>query len=292
LSITVTTCVAVAVLPAPSVTVQTTVVVPSGNVAGALFTTLATVQLSAVTVFPKLGITAPQLALAETVNAAGAVIVGFVLSFTVTNWVTVVVLPLLSVTVHVTVVAPKAKTLGALLVTLAIVQLSVAVGKPSATLNAAQELFAVTTTFAGAVTTGACVSVTVTVCVAVVVLPALSVTVQTTVVVPSGNVAGALLVTLATPQLSAVVGVPKTTVVAKQLAFAEAETFDGAVIVGLVLSITVTTCVAVAVLPAPSVTVQTTVVVPSGNVAGALFTTLATVQLSAVIAFPKVEITA
>jgi hypothetical protein len=58
MSFTVTTCVAVAIFPAPSVTVQTTVVVPSGNVAGALLVTLATVQLSAVTVFPKLVITA------------------------------------------------------------------------------------------------------------------------------------------------------------------------------------------------------------------------------------------
>ena len=53
------------------------------------------------------------------------------------------------------------------------------------------------------------------------------------------------------------------------------------------MSFTVTVCVAVAVLPEPSVTVHVTVVVPNGNVAGALFVTLATEQLSDVIAEPN-----
>jgi hypothetical protein len=178
------------------------------------------------------------------------------------------------------------------LVTLVIVQLSVAVGVPNATLNATHEPFAATTTAAGAVTTGACVSLTVTVCVAVDTFPLLSVTVQFTVVVPNGKIAGALLVTVATPQLSAVVGVPSTTVVAAQFAFAETTIFAGATIVGFVLSITLTVCVAVAVLPAPSVTVHVTVVVPNGKVAGALLLTDATVQLSAVAGVPKLVITA
>jgi hypothetical protein len=177
---------------------------------------------------------------------AGATIVGLVLSLTVTVCVAVAVLPELSVTVQITVVTPSGNVAGALLVTIVIVQLSVAVGAPNATLKAAHELFALTNTLAGAVTAGACVSVTVTVCVAVVVFPALSVTVQVTVVVPSGNVAGALLVTLATVQLSDVIGVPKTTPVATQDPFAEAKTFAGAVIVGFVLSFTVTTCDAIA----------------------------------------------
>ena len=46
--------------------------------------------------------------------------------------------------------------------------------------------------------------------------PLPSVTVQVTVVLPTGKLAGALLVTLATEQLSAVAGVPKLTVVPKQ----------------------------------------------------------------------------
>jgi hypothetical protein len=57
-----------------------------------------------------------------------------------------------------------------------------------------------------------------------------------TVVVPSGKVAGALLTTLATEQLSAVTGVPKTTPVAVQLALAFTVTLEGAVIVGKMLS--------------------------------------------------------
>ncbi len=107
LSVTVTTCVAVAVLPALSVTVQVTVVEPNGKVAGALFVTDATPQLSAVTVLPKLLITAPQLAFADTLIAAGAVIVGLMLSTTVTFCVTVVLFPELSVTVQVTTVVPN-----------------------------------------------------------------------------------------------------------------------------------------------------------------------------------------
>ncbi len=42
-------------------------------------------------------------------------------------------------------------------------------------------------------------------------LPFTSVTVHVTVVMPIGNVDGALLLTVATPQLSPVVGVPSTT---------------------------------------------------------------------------------
>ena len=79
-------------------------------------------------------------------------------------------------------------------------------------------------------------SVTVTVCVAVAVLPLPSVTVHVTVVAPNGKVAGALLVTLATVQLSAVAGVPNTTPVAVQPLLVHTVTLAGAVIVGLVLS--------------------------------------------------------
>ena len=60
----------------------------------------------------------------------------------------------------------------------------------------------------------------------VAVLPEASVTVQITLVVPTGNVAGALLVTDATEQLSFVVGVPRATEAASQVplsAFARAD---------------------------------------------------------------------
>ena len=122
---------------------------------------------------------------------------------------------------------------------------------------------------------------------AVAVLPDPSVTVQVTVVLPNGKVAGASLVTEATEQLSEVVGVPNETPVAVQPELVLADTAAGAMMLGFTLSITVTTCVAVAVLPDPSVTVQVTVVLPSGNAEGALLDTEATEQLSEVVGVPN-----
>ena len=92
----------------------------------------------------------------------------------------------------------------------------------------------------GAVTKGFMLSVTVTVWVAVALFPEPSVTVQVTVVLPKGKEVGALLVTEATEQLSAVVGVPRTTPVAVQAVFVVVATFDGAVMVGLMVSSTIT----------------------------------------------------
>jgi hypothetical protein len=95
-------------------------------------------------------------------------------------------------------------------------------------------------TVAGAIIVGITLSVTVTICVAVAVFPAASVTVQTTVVLPNRKVVGALLVVDATVQLSAVVGVPKLTPVAVHPLLVVVLTAVGAVIVGLMLSVTVT----------------------------------------------------
>ena len=67
-----------------------------------------------------------------------------------------------------------------------------------------------------------------------------SVTVHVTVVVPIGKVDGALFVTELMSQLSQVKGVPRLTPVALHVALALIVTFAGAVIVGLILSITVT----------------------------------------------------
>ena len=159
-------------------------------------------------------------------------------------------------------------------------QLSVVVG--AVTVTEHSPVAAASVGFTGLVT-----SSTTTVWVAVAVLPLPSVTVQVTVVVPSGNVAGALFVTEATEQLSAVTGVPSATPVAVQPVLVVADTAAGAVIVGFTLSVTVTTCVAVAVLPLPSVTVQVTIVVPSGNAEGASLVTEATEQLSAVTGVPS-----
>jgi hypothetical protein len=74
----------------------------------------------------------------------------------------------------------------------------------------------------------------------VAVFPLLSVTVQVTLVTPIANAPGALFVTEATPQLSAVVGVPRATPVAVQPVLVVAVTFAGQVMVGFTLSLTVT----------------------------------------------------
>ena len=71
-------------------------------------------------------------------------------------------------------------------------------------------------------------------------LPALSVTVHVTVVVPIGKVAGALLVTEATVQLSEVAGAARTTVAKQEPGFVFAFTAAAQVIVGFSLSVTVT----------------------------------------------------
>ena len=71
------------------------------------------------------------------VTAAGAVMVGLSRSSTVTTWLAVAVLPLASVTVQVTVVAPLAKLAGASLLTVAPGQLSAMLGRPSETALAA-----------------------------------------------------------------------------------------------------------------------------------------------------------
>lgn len=215
-------------------------VLPNGNAEGALLVTDATEQLSAVVGVPNDTPVDVHPVLVVEETAAGAVIVGFTLSITVTNWVAVAVLPDPSVTVHVTVVAPNGNAAGALLVTEATEQLSLVVGVPNETPVAVQPEFVVTFLAAGAVMLGFTLSVTVTICVAVVVLPLPSVTVHVTVVVPNGNAAGALLVTDATEQLSLVIGVPNETPVAVQPVLVVADTVDGAVMIGFTLSVTVT----------------------------------------------------
>ena len=215
-------------------------VLPNGNAEGALLVTDATEQLSAVIGVPNDTPVDVHPVFVVEETAAGAVIVGFTLSVTVTNWVAVAVLPDPSVTVQVTVVVPNGNAAGALLVTEATEQLSLVVGVPNETPVAVQPEFVVTFLAAGAVMVGFTLSVTVTVWEAVAVLPLPSVTVQVTVVVPNGNTVGALLVTEATEQLSDVVGVPNETPEAVQPELVFAETDAGAVMVGFTLSVTVT----------------------------------------------------
>src|SRR5690606_23191585 len=119
-------------------------------------------------------------------------------------------------------------------------QLSAVTGVPRATSEASQLASALTVTAGGAVIVGAVVSSTITVCSAVAVKPAPSVTVQVTIVDPSGKVAGASLVTDTTEQLSAVTGVPRATFEASQLASAVTVTAAGAVRVPAVVCTTIT----------------------------------------------------
>jgi hypothetical protein len=221
-------------LPLLSVTVQVTMFVPEVNTAGALLVTVATPQLSAVTGEPNATFVALHPEFAATTRFEGQVMVGAMKSRTITNWIQVAVLPLLSTAVQVTALVPEAKMAGALFVTVAMPQLSEVTGVPSATLVALQPELAVTVTFEGQEIVGGVWSRTTTSCWQVAVLPLLSTTVQVTVFVPSGNAAGALLVKVATPQLSLVTGAPKLALVALQPEFADRTRFDGQVMVGRV----------------------------------------------------------
>src|SRR5713101_4638642 len=101
----------------------------------------------------------------------------------------------------------------------------------------------------------------VTACVFVVVRPAVSVAVHVTMVFPSGNVEGASFVIVGVPpQASVPVAVPMLGVLHDVIVLA-----GGTVRVGGVVPLTVTLCVAVAVLSSASLAVQVTTVVPSGN---------------------------
>src|SRR6266404_5266345 len=132
---------------------------------------------------------------------------------TVTVKLQLLLLPLLSPAVLVTVVTPtgKAKPLGGLLVRLVTAQLSLAL-TAKVTLLVQTPSAAFTMKFAGQVMAGGCVSFTVTVKVHVLLLPLLSRAVLVTVVVPTEKakpLAG-LLVRLVTAQLSLTVTVNVT----------------------------------------------------------------------------------
>src|SRR6516162_207160 len=111
--------------------------------------------------------------------------VGASVSLTITVWGQVMLLPELSITVHITVFVPTGKSAGALFVIVTGPQLSDAVSVPRATLVAPHRPGdATTVTNAGQAMVGGWVSLTITVCGQVTRLPWLSVAVQTTVFVP------------------------------------------------------------------------------------------------------------
>ena len=96
--------------------------------------------------------TAPQLPKSlETTISASHVIVGEVISTTVTICVAVAVFPFASSAVHVTVVTPNGKTAGASLVMVTVPQSTDAVGVPKLGITASQLLLALTDIAAGAV---------------------------------------------------------------------------------------------------------------------------------------------
>ena len=94
-------------------------------------------------------------------------------------------------------------------------------------------------------------------------LPERSVTVQITEFVPTGKLLGALLVTLATPQLSETIGVPNATPLAEHWPGpVPVETLAGQLIVGGWVSLTVTEKLQV-VIPQELEAVTVTVVRPT-----------------------------
>jgi hypothetical protein len=133
--------------------------------------TLATPQLSVVTGKPRATPVAVQPVLVKVFTSVGQVIVGNSLSDTVTVCVQVMTLPLASVAVQVTVVVPIGNATGASLVTIGALQLSAAVGTPSATPVAVQPALVRTFTSAGHAMLGAMLSCTVTVASQVELLP-------------------------------------------------------------------------------------------------------------------------
>lgn len=278
-------CIQVFVLPVPSVTVQVTIVIPNGKTNGALLVTVTEPQLPEVVGGVSKGKVFEQVS-GSTLKLCGPaqVIVRLVLLVTVMIWVQVLVLPLPSVTVHITVVVPNGYTRGALLVIEDTLQLSSAIGVPKATPVAVHPLLVVVLTFGGQIIVGFILSRIVITCVQVFVLPLPSVAVQVTVVLPSGNNPGALLVNDTTLQLSLVVGAVSIGNASEHVPGSTLKICGPEqAIVGLILSNTVIACIHVFVLPLPSVTVHVTIVTPNGKTAGALFVMDVTEQLSLVV---------
>ena len=191
-------------LPLLSRAVLVTVVVPTANAKplGGTLATFVTPELSlAVTLKVTLLVQTPGAAF--TVRLAGQAMVGDWVSPTVTVKVQVLLLPLLSRAVLVTVVTPrgKAKPLAGLLVRFANAQLSLAV-TVKVTLLVLPPGAALTARLAGQLIWGGWLSSTVTVKLQLLMLPLRSRAVLVTVVTPAGKAKplGGTLVTLVSAQ--------------------------------------------------------------------------------------------
>ena len=209
---------------------------------------------------------AVQPMLVIVVTLAGQVIVGTCVSLTVTVKLHIALLPEPSVTLNVFTVTPVGNVAPldrpAVRVVEAPEQLSVPTGSAYVTTAPHTLLSLPVLILDGQLIEGSTLSVTVTNWAHLAVLPAPSVTVHITVDVPAAKVAGASLIVEDTLQLSVVTGVPKDTPVAVQPLLVMTLTFNGHVITGTTLSVTITNWLHLDVRPASSVTVHVTVVVP------------------------------
>src|SRR6266571_3042952 len=271
LSLTITLKVQALVLPLPSVAVQVTTVAPFAKavpLAGKQ-TTEALPQLSLAVGAVKV-VTAVHwpASVFFTMLAGQAAMTGASLSLTVTLKVQALVLPLPSVAVQVTTVAPFAKAvpLAGKQTTEALPQLSLAVGAVKVVTAVHWPASVFFTMLAGqAAMTGASLSLTVTLKVQALVLPLPSVAVQVTTVAPFAKAVplAGMQTTEALPQLSLAVGAVKVATAVHWPASVFFTMLAGqAAMTGASLSLTVTLKVQALVLPLPSVAVQVTTVVP------------------------------
>ncbi len=190
---------------------------------------------------------------------------------------------MLSVAIQVTIVVPKGKSEGALLLIDDIPLRSSTSGSPSVTIF---PIWPVASCVMSAGTTkfGAVVSTTVTLCVAVELFPLPSTANHVTRVVPSGNTDGASLVTV-TVCTSVTFGATRSTGVDEDTASTTIS--SGCTIVGLVVSTTFTFCVSVARFPTTSIALHVIVVSPSGNTDGASLVMDAISLLSETVGSPR-----
>src|SRR5262245_50953023 len=145
-------------LPLASVAVLVTVVTPTANVLplGGVLTRLVTLQLSVALTLKVTLLRLQRPASVFNTRLAGQVVVGFCVSSTVTVKVQLLVLPLASVAVLVTVVTPTANVLplGGTLTRLVTLQLSVALTAKVTLLRLQRPTSVVSTRLAGQVIVG------------------------------------------------------------------------------------------------------------------------------------------
>ena len=140
----------------------------------------------------------PSAPLASIVMLSGAVMLGAVVSTTVTVCVAVAELPDESVAVHVITVSPSGNVSGESLVIASTWIISYVVAPPIST-TVFEMPVASTITSDGATISGIVVSITVTICVPFEILPDVSTTVHVTVVLPNENESGMSFVTNSIP---------------------------------------------------------------------------------------------